>query len=145
MAGYDDFDDKRIKHLEMIQGVVARLAGNSFLIKGWALTLTGAFLGFAVDREDSALAIAAFGPILFFWGLDAYYLWAERMFRELYRQVRNQDPSVEPFFMGATSGEFVKRAENVSSVSKTAQRRALWGFYVPLCVAAGAVLLIICT
>ncbi len=77
---YQSFDDKQIKHLEMIQAVVARLAGNSFLIKGWALTLTGAFLGFAVNKSSSGLAAAALIPIVFFWGLDTYYLRAERLF-----------------------------------------------------------------
>ena len=37
-------DDGRIKHLELIQMVVARMGNNSFLIKGWSLTVTGALL-----------------------------------------------------------------------------------------------------
>ena len=31
-----------IKHLEIIQGVVNRLASNSFLIKGWSMTILSA-------------------------------------------------------------------------------------------------------
>ena len=31
--------EKVIKHLEMIQGVVNRLAHNSFLIKSWSMTI----------------------------------------------------------------------------------------------------------
>jgi hypothetical protein len=34
LNGYDDFEQNRVKHMEMIQAVIARLAGNSFLIKG---------------------------------------------------------------------------------------------------------------
>lgn len=80
VADYDSFGPNRIKHMEMIQAVVARLAGNSSLVKGWAITLTGAFLGFAVNNEDSGLAAAALVPIFFFWLLDAYYFHAASRF-----------------------------------------------------------------
>jgi hypothetical protein len=33
----------KIKHLEMIQAVISRLANNSFLLKGWSITLVSAF------------------------------------------------------------------------------------------------------
>jgi hypothetical protein len=36
-------DDITIKHLEFIQGVIGRLATDSFLMKGWAVTVGGAF------------------------------------------------------------------------------------------------------
>lgn len=130
MTEYKSFDGNHVKHMEMIQAVVARLAGNSFLIKGWALTLTGAFLGFAVDRNDVALAKAAFVPILVFWALDTYYLRAERLFRELYERVRSGSDAVLPFFMGATSDSFVATVSADSkSWRKTVQRPTLWIFY----------------
>ena len=31
--------DNKIKHLELIQGIINRMAGNSFMLKGWAVTL----------------------------------------------------------------------------------------------------------
>jgi len=31
--------ENKIKHLEMIQGVINRMASNSFALKGWAVTL----------------------------------------------------------------------------------------------------------
>jgi hypothetical protein len=39
--------DNYIKHLEMIQGVVDRLAENSFKYKGWCITLVSALLALA--------------------------------------------------------------------------------------------------
>jgi hypothetical protein len=39
---YDDFSSNRLKHMELIQAVVSRLAGNSFLVKGGAITLAAA-------------------------------------------------------------------------------------------------------
>jgi len=31
--------ENKVKHLEMIQAVIARMATNSFMFKGWAVTL----------------------------------------------------------------------------------------------------------
>ena len=36
--------DRVVKHLEFIQGVVNRLGGNSFLLKGWSMTVLAAVL-----------------------------------------------------------------------------------------------------
>ena len=92
----------------MIQAVVARLGSNSFLIKGWAVTLAGAFVGLAVNAEDCSLAHIGVASLLIFWGLDGYFLRAERRFRTLAERVRKFDAKIEPFFMGATAGSFIE-------------------------------------
>jgi hypothetical protein len=48
VADPDGADSAWLKHLEFIQAVITRLANDSFLRKGWALTVAGAFYGFAV-------------------------------------------------------------------------------------------------
>lgn len=146
MADYETFDANRVKHMEMIQATVARLAGNSFLVKGWALTLTGAFLAFAVNEDSCELAAAAFLPIVAFWALDTYYLRAERLFRVLFDQVRSEAPGIEPFFMGATGKTFVSTApSDVASVWKTFVRLSLAGFYGLLIVATVLVVVVVST
>jgi hypothetical protein len=99
MSDYTTFTDPKVKHLEMIQDVISRLGTNSFLVKGWAVTVSGAFLGFAIDSEEWGLALAGALPALIFWGLDAYFLRAERRFRSLYDAVRTGAPTIEPFSM----------------------------------------------
>ncbi len=99
--------DQQIHHLDMLQGVIGRLASNSFLIKGWAVTVVGAFLGFAVNSKDGALAVASIVPTIAFWGLDTYFLRSERLFRALYERLRTTPTGVEAFFMGATSPTFI--------------------------------------
>lgn len=37
-----EIDEDQRKYLEMIQAVIARLASNSFILKGWSVTLVGA-------------------------------------------------------------------------------------------------------
>lgn len=59
-------DDGQIRHLELIQTVAARMGNNSFLIKGWALTLMGALLAFAAGNESRTVAATAFVPIVTF-------------------------------------------------------------------------------
>src|SRR4051812_14887253 len=104
---YGDFDTHQVKHLEMIQAVVARLGSNAFLIKGWAITVTGAFVGFAVDRNQWQLAAASVVPTLLFWMLDASFLRNERLFRDLFARVTRG--AEKPFFMGATGKSYVTR------------------------------------
>lgn len=81
-------DEQQVKHLEMIQGVVDRLAGNSFSMKGWSITLVSALFALAAKDSNVRYAALALLPALCFWGLDAYYLRQERLFRRLYDAVR---------------------------------------------------------
>jgi hypothetical protein len=73
----------------MIQAVVARLASNSFVLKGWSVTLTSVLLGFAGRQEDAQLARLTLLPALIFWALDSYYLAQERQYRTLFVLARN--------------------------------------------------------
>ncbi|QKV95518.1 hypothetical protein HUT19_30400 [Streptomyces sp. NA02950] len=90
----------QVKHLEFIQAVVTRLGNNSFLLKGWCLTLAAGLLAFAAEGSRVSVAVTAFVPLLAFWLLDGYFLWQERLFRNLYDQVRKPaGGGVEPFAM----------------------------------------------
>ena len=65
----------RVKHLEFIQAVIARLANNSFAYKGWVVVLVA---GVFVVTGGSVNVLIAVLPLLAFWGLDGYYLRQER-------------------------------------------------------------------
>lgn len=130
-----------VKHLEFIQAVVGRLGNNGFLVKGWAITVTGLFFGFAVESDDWRLGLVSIIPIVAFWGLDAYFLRSERLFRALYSEVAQGSGDVSPFYMAATSEDFRSRCEaSVSSYWRTAfGRPVLWGFYGALLASAALV------
>jgi hypothetical protein len=81
-----------IKHLEFIQITIVRMAANSFVIKGWTVTLVAAILAFTSKDANSNAASIALIPAIMFWSLDAYYLRTEREFRALYDQVRQNPP-----------------------------------------------------
>lgn len=79
-------DDKR-KHLEFIQGVINRLSSNTFLFKGWSITIIGAVFTAMLTTGNYNLLWLILGIVLIFWFIDAYYLTLERRYRDLYSQV----------------------------------------------------------
>ena len=87
------YSEDRRKHLDMIQAVVTRLAGNSFLIRGWSVTLLAALFALAAQGANPRFAVLAYFPCLTFWCLDTYYLYQERRFRALY-EAAVDDPGV---------------------------------------------------
>jgi hypothetical protein len=72
------------EHLKMIQAVITRMAGNSFLIKGWAVSLVAGLTALAKADTDRDIAWISCGVIVLFALLDAYYLAVERKYRKLY-------------------------------------------------------------
>lgn len=143
-APYQAMSDNRIKHMEMVQAVIARLGANGFLVKGWTITVAGAFSGFALSTNSPSLAFTGGATTAVFWALDTYFLRAERLFRALFDQVRKHDAEVEPFFMGATGESFVTRVRegktasdnSVGSWVRTALRPTLSIFYGALITAS---------
>ena len=91
-------DDER-KHLEFVQAAITRMANNSFLLKGWTVTLTAAVIGLVAKETKPELVLIAFVPALAFWGLDAYYLTLERRFRKLYEELISPHGKVAAYAM----------------------------------------------
>lgn len=76
------------KHLEFTQGVINKMGQNSFLIKGWTVTLVSALFALAAKDANQKFVIVAYFPTIAFWLLDSYYLYQERLFRQVYDHVR---------------------------------------------------------
>ena len=90
MRGETTSDDKR-KHLEFIQGVINRLSSNTFLFKGWSITIIVAVFTAMVTTQNYDLVWLNLGAILIFWFIDAYYLMLEQAYRKLYDKVAEMD------------------------------------------------------
>ena len=80
-------EEKIIKHLEMIQGVINRMAHCSFLLKGWAIALATAGLWISTKANDGYYILILLIPTFLFWILDGFFLNQERLFRFLYDSV----------------------------------------------------------
>jgi len=127
--------EAKAEHLKLVQGAIARMGGNSFLLKTWTVTLVAALFGFAAKDADRGFLVIAWVPLLVFGLLDTYYLWQERLFRELYRLVAAK-PETEPV-------DFSMDIEPLKATRHWPQSFAsasIWGFYAPL-----ALLLLILT
>ncbi len=122
-------ENKR-KHLEFIQTTIGRLAENSFLLKGWAITIVAGI--FALSPSDHAwkLIVVADSLVLIFWLLDSYYLRQERLFRALYNHVRKFRGKAIDFNMDT---KVLPKQENCSWI-KVGLSQTLRAFYVPLIV-----------
>lgn len=71
--------DEKLKHLEFIQQAITRMASNSFMLKGWTVTLVVGLFAFANIKEmDSKFILLAFIPAIFFWILDGYFIQQEK-------------------------------------------------------------------
>ncbi|HOW15416.1 hypothetical protein [Methanosarcina sp.] len=127
-----------VKHLEFIQNIITRMANNSFLLKGWTVTLVVALFALAAQNSNSKFVILAFFPVLTFWILDAFYLWQERLFRALYNDIRNKTKDSilyeGPFTLDTTSYK-----GKVQSWARTAISKTLVIFYgimiIAICIA----------
>ena len=116
--------DEKLKHLEFIQAVIARMATNSFLFKGWAVTIAAGLAAFAAVDSRAALLVIALVSTLMFWGLDGYYLWLERAFINIHNLVaaKKEDDPID----------FAMRPDRNDALArwfKTCWRPHLWVFY----------------
>lgn len=91
--------EAKLKHLDYIQAAISRMATNSFLFKGWAITIVAALSGFAAANTKVGLLVVALVSTALFWGLDGYYLWLERGFVKLHDHVAAQDEADIDFSM----------------------------------------------
>lgn len=93
----------KLKHLELIQNIINRMASNSFLVKGWCVTLVSVLLALESQSSNAKYLLVALLPALMFWILDAYFLRQERLFRKLYDEVRILDEKTIDFSMNTSS------------------------------------------
>ena len=121
-------NEQRIEHLRMIQGVVDRLARCSFMYKGWTITIIAAIFALSTKSTEPGYNLIALIPAVMFWGLDAYYLRQERLFRALYDNVRTS-PNETSFSMNT---EIVKG--KVESWWRTCWSGTVAWLYGPLVV-----------
>ena len=79
-------NENKIKHLEMVQDVIKRMASNSFILKGWAVTLVAGIMALAEKDADKMYFLVAY--------------------RELYNKVRSTKENDIDFSLSATKKEF---------------------------------------
>ena len=71
-------DNHKLKHLEFIQNIITRMNSNSFLIKGWSITLISALFALAAKDSNINYVLITYVVIPVFWLLDGFFIATER-------------------------------------------------------------------
>ena len=119
-------------HLQILQGVIHRMATNSSACKAWCITIVSAILVLIADKNKPELALLALLPAFLFMALDAYYLALEKAFRSSYnkfiKKLHSESLFSEDLYSIAPTGNMSKhQLESLKSFS-------VWGFYSTLII-----------
>jgi hypothetical protein len=118
----------RVKHLEMLQALVTRMAGYGAAFKSYCIIVTTAVIGFAFTLHRPGVAALALLPVVAFGVADAQYLRVKRRFRDVFNLVRKESwdalPSFDINLQNAPAQSFLGAATSQSII---------W-FYAPLAV-----------
>jgi len=104
MENKESLKEYMLKEIEIIQDIIKRMAFNSFMIKGWAITLVAVAL--LLRGTEKYQVWIAFIPLLVFWLLDAYFLWQERLYRKLYEWVINNRLKTDEYLFDMNAYRF---------------------------------------
>jgi CDP-diglyceride synthetase len=98
-----------IKHIDIIQSTITRMAANSFFLKSWTVTLVSAMFALAAKDSNQRYLFIAYFPAIVFWILDGYFLLQEQLYRSLFNSVRLSIGSDSDFSMDTTPFKAEKR------------------------------------
>ncbi len=96
--------DELFKEIDLIQNCINRMAQNSFMLKGWALTIFAGVTAFTKGENFSnsvTLICTTIIPYVCFWILDTFFLRTEKKYRKMYedmltkRKVNNTEGQYE--------------------------------------------------
>ncbi len=126
--------DSKVEHLKMVQGVVARMAGNGARMKTWTVSLAAAVVVFSGLSDDPHWLVGAGGcaPVIVFWIMDARYLHLERCYVKLHDAIV-AGAEVRPFDL-----DYRAYASQVASVWSVGRSWSVAAFYGALLAAMAA-------
>lgn len=136
------------KELDLIQSVIQRMANNSFMIKGWTITFfVGLISFFKLSKlSDIILGICLLLIVFSFYYLDAFFLWTERKYRELYKDVIQKRQNLDFNNLYSLSTQLYEKESiwdvvcnrkyknNETNTKKGRRRNTLALFYVPMLI-----------
>lgn len=125
--------EMKVKHLEMIENIIQRMANNSFLLKGWSISLIVAIFVLSDTQMNQRYFLFCYVPVILFWALDSYYLQMERKYITLYNKIRvsnelvDFDLSIKDITYDNIKNSSLKYVNCLFSVSE-------WLFYCPIAI-----------
>lgn len=92
--------DNLHKEIDLIQSCISRMASNSFLLKGWTISIIVVVLALSARNVNPfILCVVLLIPLFSFWYLDAFFLYTERLYRKMYEWVIYERPKGNIDFM----------------------------------------------
>lgn len=87
------------KEIDLIQSCIKRMAQNSFMVKGWLITLLSVIIALLPKTFDiKLLCIMGLITIVCFWYLDGFFLKTEKIYRWKYEWVIENRYTNNDFF-----------------------------------------------
>lgn len=128
------------KELDLIQEIINRMARNSFIIKGWMISLTSILFTFVVNKELSLsenifLLIFLLVEIITFWYLDAFYLHKERCYIQLYNHLISSPNRENRVLYSLNYRPFISKVGNVRKVMWSIT--IVWIYIIPMLIVLG--------
>lgn len=84
------------KEIDLIQSCINRMAQNSFLIKGWTVTLFAVILALVPEKLEQPnrifLGVVMLAISIMFWYLDSFFLATERNYRAISDWILRERP-----------------------------------------------------
>lgn len=83
-------DNEQILHkeIDLIQGCITRMAQNSFIVKGWLISILAVSIALLPETINiKLLCIGGALVVVCFWYLDGFFLKMERLYRWKYEWV----------------------------------------------------------
>lgn len=128
------------KEIDLIQAIITRMANNSFLLKGWMITLVAAILalskGTLVTDDVTYFSLILCVPVLAFWYLDAFFLHKERCYRKLYEWVVNNRMTSNEHQYSLNYTRFESQVDSEFKIMKSKTLLPFYGltFVILICI-----------
>lgn len=119
---------EKLKLLEFIQAIIARMNTNSFQIKAMCIAIISALFAIYATTQNSRIILIIFIPLAICCFLDSYYLWQERRFRALYSEAIKKNSKIKDFDLNA----FANYHKGFLSYINAFLSISIWLFYAPL-------------
>jgi hypothetical protein len=114
------------KEIDLIQSIISRMANNSFLLKGWLVSLIAIILVLTKGIDMAFYSLILFLPVMVFWYLDAFFLHKERCYRKLYDWVIENRENTEEYLYNLDYTRFEGQVKKVYCIMLS---RTLLPFY----------------
>ena len=127
--------DEVHKEIDLIQSCITRMAQNSFVIKGWFVSLYAVILALLPEKVNILLLCTALVAVnLLFWYLDGFFLRTENVYKKIYDWVLKVRPqNSRELLYQLNPLAFKGKIEETESVWNVMWSKTLiWFYLIPL-------------